>query len=92
MEFSIVHQLNSYLLFVRMVAIIGDNDASITGKKTMKKQLCGFLALMAVLSLSGCGLKGPLYSPPESLETTHATDSSQTTSSQSLSDDSNIKN
>lgn len=30
----------------------------------MKKQIRGFLVLIALLSLSACGLKGPLYHPP----------------------------
>ncbi|EKT61087.1 LPS translocon maturation chaperone LptM [Providencia burhodogranariea] len=31
----------------------------------MKKSLVGFSALIILFSLSGCGLKGPLYFPPE---------------------------
>ncbi|NRN27373.1 LPS translocon maturation chaperone LptM [Photorhabdus heterorhabditis] len=31
----------------------------------MKKKLHGFLAIITLFTLSGCGLKGPLYFPPE---------------------------
>ncbi|HHR5901767.1 TPA: LPS translocon maturation chaperone LptM [Providencia alcalifaciens] len=31
----------------------------------MKKSLFGLSALLVLLTLSGCGLKGPLYFPPE---------------------------
>ncbi|NHB97698.1 LPS translocon maturation chaperone LptM [Photorhabdus stackebrandtii] len=31
----------------------------------MKKKLRGFLAIITLSVLSGCGLKGPLYFPPE---------------------------
>ncbi|MGV7962567.1 LPS translocon maturation chaperone LptM [Photorhabdus tasmaniensis] len=31
----------------------------------MKKKLRGFLAIITIFVLSGCGLKGPLYFPPE---------------------------
>lgn len=31
----------------------------------MKKSLVGLSAFIILLSLSGCGLKGPLYFPPE---------------------------
>ncbi|OCQ50483.1 hypothetical protein Ppb6_04258 [Photorhabdus australis subsp. thailandensis] len=31
----------------------------------MKKKLRGFLAIITLFTLSGCGLKGPLYFPPE---------------------------
>lgn len=30
----------------------------------MKKILCPFALMLALFSLSGCGLKGPLYFPP----------------------------
>lgn len=31
----------------------------------MKKSLVGLSALVVLFTLSGCGLKGPLYFPPE---------------------------
>ncbi|EMU9121988.1 LPS translocon maturation chaperone LptM [Providencia stuartii] len=31
----------------------------------MKKSLVGLSALIILFTLSGCGLKGPLYFPPE---------------------------
>ena len=31
----------------------------------MKKSLIGLSALVVLFTLSGCGLKGPLYFPPE---------------------------
>ncbi|MGG4608226.1 LPS translocon maturation chaperone LptM [Providencia sp. Me31A] len=31
----------------------------------MKKSLVGLSALIMLFTLSGCGLKGPLYFPPE---------------------------
>ncbi|ELX8381167.1 lipoprotein [Providencia vermicola] len=31
----------------------------------MKKSLVGLSAFIMLLTLSGCGLKGPLYFPPE---------------------------
>lgn len=31
----------------------------------MKKSLIGLSALVMLFTLSGCGLKGPLYFPPE---------------------------
>ncbi|RPH26467.1 hypothetical protein EHN07_11985 [Buttiauxella warmboldiae] len=30
----------------------------------MKKIFCPFALMLALVSLSGCGLKGPLYFPP----------------------------
>lgn len=35
----------------------------------MKKSLIGLSALMVLFTLSGCGLKGPLYFPPEEAAT-----------------------
>lgn len=31
----------------------------------MKRKLSGFLVVVMIAMLSGCGLKGPLYWPPE---------------------------
>ncbi|KMW71231.1 hypothetical protein TI10_21770 [Photorhabdus luminescens subsp. luminescens] len=43
----------------------------------MKKKLRGFLAIITLFILSGCGLKGPLYFPPEQPSTRKATTASQ---------------
>ncbi|MCC8373289.1 MULTISPECIES: LPS translocon maturation chaperone LptM [Photorhabdus] len=43
----------------------------------MKKKLRGFLAIITLFVLSGCGLKGPLYFPPEQPSTEKATTASQ---------------
>ncbi|CNI33742.1 putative lipoprotein [Yersinia massiliensis] len=39
----------------------------------MKKELCWPLVAMMVLTLSGCGLKGPLYFPPSDKPKTETT-------------------
>ncbi|MDC9596930.1 LPS translocon maturation chaperone LptM [Xenorhabdus anantnagensis] len=38
----------------------------------MKKQLHWSLAIITLLSLAGCGLKGPLYFPPVETSATQA--------------------
>ncbi|MBD2794991.1 lipoprotein [Xenorhabdus sp. 18] len=38
----------------------------------MKKQLCWSLTIITLLSLTGCGLKGPLYFPPAETSATQA--------------------
>ncbi|MBS9436064.1 hypothetical protein EAE91_02390 [Photorhabdus noenieputensis] len=43
----------------------------------MKKKLRGFLAIITLFILSGCGLKGPLYFPPEQPSTEKVTTASQ---------------
>ncbi len=39
----------------------------------MKKSLVGLSALIILFTLSGCGLKGPLYFPPEEQSTSPKT-------------------
>ncbi|EKT61621.1 LPS translocon maturation chaperone LptM [Providencia sneebia] len=39
----------------------------------MKKSLIGLSALIILFTLSGCGLKGPLYFPPEEQATSPKT-------------------
>ncbi|WP_289997861.1 LPS translocon maturation chaperone LptM [Photorhabdus laumondii] len=43
----------------------------------MKKKSRGFLAIITLFVLSGCGLKGPLYFPSEQPSTEKATTASQ---------------
>jgi len=62
----------------------------------MKKRICQLAVILAVTSLAGCGLKGPLYFPkdeqakPQTTQTTPATQSGNqaqqpaTTSGQSV--------
>ncbi|TNV15835.1 hypothetical protein FH968_20210 [Buttiauxella sp. B2] len=41
----------------------------------MKKIFCPLALMLALFSLSGCGLKGPLYFPPADGKTTPTTQS-----------------
>ncbi len=43
----------------------------------MKKQLRWSLTIITLLSLTGCGLKGPLYFPPNALVFMHKMDKAQ---------------
>ncbi len=44
---------------------ISDVKSEYYRRKRMKKSLIGLSALVVLFTLSGCGLKGPLYFPPE---------------------------
>ncbi|WP_428979220.1 LPS translocon maturation chaperone LptM [Erwinia pyri] len=47
----------------------------------MNKMICRMALVLAVASLAGCGLKGPLYFPPQEQPKQQTTDSSDQASS-----------
>ncbi|MBK0004093.1 lipoprotein [Erwinia sp. S43] len=47
----------------------------------MKKAICQLAMLLAVVSLAGCGLKGPLYFPADETSKPQATQTSSPTQS-----------
>lgn len=49
----------------------------------MNKIICRMALVLAVASLAGCGLKGPLYFPPQEQPKQQTTDSSDQTSATS---------
>lgn len=45
----------------------------------MNKVICRMALILAVASLSGCGLKGPLYYPPQDKPQTQTSDAASPT-------------
>lgn len=66
-------------------------------RMTMKKTLCQLAMLLAVASLAGCGLKGPLYFPkdeqskPQNTQTASPTQSGSNTTTSATSSGQEVK-